>query len=1118
MRTYTKQYRTSLITSSTSPARSSLLEIDLDRRFKGWSDFAGKFCQGGFACTGSSGNPLSNNLLATPGIPSYKVRREETYFQEGRHAWKPRFSYLMGQKMGSPVKLTGSPRVEARTFTDPETKYDYQFQRASAFSIAEEYTTVISGSSWPSRFAFNSGDRSIWANLANYVVTPEKYDRTAGEKLKKYAMVRVPERSNLSDYNFAFRQFLISAPGRRVTRPRWLHCYRPTSTHDFVRDRYSWFSLNQLPTVFVCRAAPVEAGLTSTSMIRRLSRCNMLHQNVFWTSLAARRADRMYVYRRFVFGKFVPNLSHQKFIFQRFRRFKLRRKLLYTFHPGTYLTVATRRGLLKTQTNRLGLLENIRAELPRSPYIEGLHKRRSDLSRSRVAQPLEYNFFKKDTFYGTLYKKRTHKSKEYRLGKHPVWGPPLFDLRTEKWRRLVTSVTGGLLGSAKLSDSAFPADLQDINVAPVVPGWWSGVYWTFHRWGRSKWRTRPSGRAKSTFIKTLRLGVSFEKEETQWSCAGSSSTGVRTSLSVEWELKRPKNTKAYIPPIPRVAWPTRPSRLPRWTKLVNWLTWCGRRVALLATYIVTCHLYFVVLGLLGPFFWLYHLYGRFWCWFFLVFPSIVRYRVLNFLKPVFWLWYFVVRLFWLSVAPIRDLIRYSPVYRNLNWLYFAWLSVFNTEDQNAETNIQEDFIDDEFVHHYAEEEIDYLGENFVESDTLQGNSIHNEQRGMLFSLSFFFNNDLDDYLHDFSDTADDVFLHEIPYYFRLLFTPVIDLFVKLPLWGVLEGISLLGVWFQHEYKRAWYNFLAKPRLSVISRLFRNVIILLKNFIHFVCWCGLFVYLVTLITFDSLKIYVIYELNLTWFDEYYLFWLFFSFGTTVFFMGPSFLKSYIWVELGLDNAAFLLVSPLSLAHPEDYYPHRAPLGIHRFVVDRVGDLEEQGELDLAVFNPEQGLWGPWDRPGNSITPVGTYDNIRAVMAQMYEIPIEQVPHDDQGDEGAGEDPYSLDLGWHGMGAWAFGTADQEPNQVHIGGHRWKRDRYDPVNQGGWKDGHFRYINYHPQPLNNSAFLREEPIGISLLGAEAQTEYRNWTVWYATDNTEVGNMSNNSISAPGDIFNP
>jgi len=133
-----------------------------------------------------------------------------------------------------------------------------------------------------------------------------------------------------------------------------------------------------------------------------------------------------------------------------------------------------------------------------------------------------------------------------------------------------------------------------------------------------------------------------------------------------------------------------------------------------------------------------------------------------------------------------------------------------------------------------------------------------------------------------------------------------------------------------DTQRLWYNVLTngntidlttRATTRVVGRWWKWPLVAFRFLGH---WALTFILMGLLshqLDYSVLKLWVTYSLGFTFHDEYYLLWLCFCVGTSVWLIGPASWKGYLFHEIGLSNLLFLLVGSSSLTFPEEYYPHR-----------------------------------------------------------------------------------------------------------------------------------------------------------------------------------------------------
>lgn len=310
-----------------------------------------------------------------------------------------------------------------------------------------------------------------------------------------------------------------------------------------------------------------------------------------------------------------------------------------------------------------------------------------------------------------------------------------------------------------------------------------------------------------------------------------------------------------------------------------------------------------------------------------------------------------------------DLFVSSRGWRRWRWAYHAWVNAYVNHDFvdeiiNPEVDIETtNWVEDE------EEDVavDYGEELESEGSYWEGFAPEDEDS--------WWGHDVEDYLEDANEVLFSLLVEEAPYYVRLGLRPVVDVVVRLPVWGMCEGLAIGVVAFKAEWHRWWRARLARPG--------RTVWVALRWATHTGVWWLVFTGLTGLVTPDGLHLFVTYSCGATFQPEYYFGWGALCFCATVWLVGPHPVREYLYRELGPENVGFVLVGGLVLGEGETYYPQR-PMGhLQR------GFLARQG---YWLYKPVWRNPTEYHYRGNygSTLRIFTYDDIQQTAALYNEV--------------------------------------------------------------------------------------------------------------------------------------
>ena len=565
----------------------------------------------------------------------------------------------------------------------------------------------------------------------------------------------------------------------------------------------------------------------------------------------------------------------------------------------------------------------------------------------RVSLPVEYNFNKPVWGYFKLEKKRRGSGRRLKLGQHPT-GVPHRDARRLRWGWFEQTTLGALLATVRAAPVGDP---------PVRGGLAAGAYWSAVKWGRSRWPTRPAGRPGRVFVRANKSGYAVEHDARGWGTVATAPTGVLCSINSEVELIRPVVLTSFSRGRRRRSRPGRALARPLgriWRRLVGWAWWATT-----------------------PGWWAYAAVAAGWAslayavvWAVFLGRAAASAAVAAAAELGRQLWRPVRRWGWRRVKTGR-------LYNTLNWVYSAWVVAYSSEDDHSELDVS--LAVDFDGQHTADEDYNLTQENDLDFDQLGAGAYRTAELDNPLDDGWY--HDFDSWWDDWTEQVEDFLLDDLPHRAGLAVRPVVDFLVRLPVWGLLEGVSLAVLTAKLEYQRVWSDLLrrggrwAAPAV-VLAWAFRAAAV-----------AAVFTGLVTQLDYAALRVEVTVTWGCTWHETYYLGWVVFCFVATVYLVGPPGWKNFLFREVGLNNLGALAVGTHGVTDPEEYYPTRP---------DARYNVVLYNNLVMDHLVRDEFLWDHTDLDGAFARDytAGGYDPARLVLAREYG--YDEPPYDPVGD--------------------------------------------------------------------------------------------------------------------------
>jgi hypothetical protein len=885
-----------------------------------WNKFGSRFVLGGLP-VGSTSSDVCTAYLHRSFNP--RTAHDRPKYRRGPRQWNYKFRYKWAKPIRSLVHMTSPPTIlsyieleAAAAAIKRRIRWRDYLKFNAVVEIVGRTTPLLGDIKW-STFV---GD--WWHKLETWRGNAEAEEKPfdPDEIIPAFRYIELFRRRRRRKNRY-LRRLL-----RRRYKPRWYISPRRKIQFDLLRSILVWKSnIHQSPLGWRDLIVNSPVGLPHCSDLnQRLRSLQRRQRCAFETN---KQTDRYSNHVKYIFSRITQKISSNRRRQIRFRRKKLQSILSQKHNVKDWFHLVTRSFFRQFKISRHPLLEFVKLTTPSQNYAFGLYYRAIRMLNVRVGNVLEYTYLKRNSTYFAFINRKSIRSKRWRLGDHPVQRLPFVESRAQRWNWFkegaLLNVTNNLLHSKKdnkLKDNT----LFDPQVPPTEPGFWAITYWNLQEWGRgSRWRTRPINRSLSVFLKSVRSGHSYEHDMEQWSHASTSATGVKHSLLIEDELRLSLSTDNLVEeePVPKLITPVEVV-LPLPPKVSYWVV--VRPTVL--------RVWYGFLSLLTKIVW--KVFLVFW------FPYSLIAQCFSLLFSILeWGGHFVttrlVRFWVLLVILLENLDEWlqelwfllwfkSPWFKTTRWVYITWLLVYSAGDDGEELDIPSVSEDDRENFFSEEEEI--TGNYGEDDDELGGHPLMDPPR---VPWESWWEKEVDSFYDEGLEIAYEIFLDEVPSFFKLCARPFIDFAIKLPLWGFLDGFTALTAAVKLDTQRFWYNLLISGNTvdvntgatRVVGRWWKWPLVCFRIVIHWGATLLLATFLVGQLSSSSLKLWVVYSVGAPYYEEYYIFWLCLCIGTSIWLIGPSSLKTYLFHEIGLSNLTFLLVGSGSLTFPEEYYPHR-----------------------------------------------------------------------------------------------------------------------------------------------------------------------------------------------------
>jgi hypothetical protein len=904
-----------------------------------WGKFSACFVTGGLPVTATSSNLLTAYLHR--GF-SPRHAPDEPRHRRGPNEWGSKFTYNWSRPVRSLVQLASSPMVLSYFDIQAGIAARLKRRRWRDYLALDLFLDAI-GTAVPMVGQLRWLEFVLpWWNKLDY--------------LRGYRVPKPNSSQQLSASGFA-PAFRYVEMFRRPQKKKWRKRCRARSRRS-CRYGSRWYGggfkrtmqsdLLRLLLVWKDNVKPTSLGLRRSLIVAedrpeildllRL-RLRQLYRRQRLVAESTNQANAYQSHTEFVFTRIVQKVSNFRRRQLRYRRYRLQRSLSNPHSVKQWFDLINRSFFRRFKMNRQHWIETVKVTSPSQNYIFGLYYRAIRFINLRVGSSLEYTYLKKGTTYIPFTLRKKLRARRWRLGDHPTHKIPFREARAQRWGwfregDLVKTTDETLQKKRETKETS--TQLLDPLQPPLENGFFALTYWNLQEWGRgSRWRTRPLNRALTVFLTSVRSGHAYEYEGDQWSHAATSATGVKHSLLVEEELDLSQSTRKTIRNNSLLASTSISGQTFLLSKnaksKIGW--WLRNKPRIFQGVFALCFFFIDFLWMVFLLFWYpYSLVAQVFSLIFSFVRQLFYLVTLELMRFVCFV--SILRVEWKvwKTETFAKFFFHSPWIKTVRWAYIAWIMVYSSADDAEETHIpatQEEQDDD----HFAEEE-EVTG-NYGDDYEDQG-SYPFQGEPFDFPGDTWFAKELDSFYMEGIEVAQEIFLEEVPSFFRLLFRPIVDLVIFLPLWGFLDGLTTLTAAVKLDAQKGWRELLTRGNkidpatrktTFVAGRWWKWPLVGLRLGAHWIFTFAIGSYLAGQATPASIKFWVTYSIGLPYQEEYYLIWLLLSWGGAIWLVGPSSLRGYLFHEIGLSNLFFLLIGSTSLTFPEEYYPHRAasPMG-------------------------------------------------------------------------------------------------------------------------------------------------------------------------------------------------
>lgn len=818
-----------------------------------------------------------------------------------------------------------------------------------------------------------------------------------------------PQREDFSEWKDTLKEN-VGIPKREFNSFPQIWGFQPCKQTDPLQEYRKWLSLqggySPLLGVRALLLGESNSNLSNRKdyLKKRLSRLHRRNHeyNEFTNKITSLSGD----YLVYHWGKKRKKMSYSLKRFYLFRKRRIRNYLIHRVTIKNYLKGITRSTFWRLHPNRWSRLE--KAVTLGGSYFEARGNWSVFLRNYQIESPLEYNLYDPIRGFPRLQKRRRYGARRWKLAQHPSLGRPHLDLRQQRWSWFNETPLGSLIRELYLSqkkeystlEDDFKKSTQKVDPTPSDGSLACSLFWSVYPWGRSRWLNKPiSGRSRWRWLFSVKEPTTVEYLPThrdspktgvglsglispQWGRVSSSGTGMFLSLVTEHELR--SNITVENNNEKEILFLEQTKKTPIQRSIIKKVLQKLSRISKFALYFVWNQIFWVVLSIFTPFWWVYSKTAQFWCWlwwfilYYIVYPSVYLIKALG----VFMAEFFYRQTFSYLPYYVEHLVRDNSLVRAVWWVNTSWTWVDSgAEDDQSQieiTTVGE--LEDVDQFGYFEE----LSENEENNshDLIESN-LSGATQGFEYpdELAGFWDLHFDEYYEDAWDQVEFFLEEELPFWAGFFLAPWIDLLVRLPIWSFLESFSLWGVTLKLEFQKKWIKLLHVGGNFKTGRWWKIPLIFVRHGIILCLWLWVTYFVGTQLSYCTLRSDVL-ECGIPWREEYYLFWWVLVFTGTTLFFAPRGIKYFVLHELGVQNFLGIFMGSVEVTPPEEYQLTR-PLGV----------LTKEGYklVGLPLAKNRSHDNDPWpldqeDRSGyGSFSSATAYDEKRLIISKSRQGP-------------------------------------------------------------------------------------------------------------------------------------
>jgi hypothetical protein len=251
------------------------------------------------------------------------------------------------------------------------------------------------------------------------------------------------------------------------------------------------------------------------------------------------------------------------------------------------------------------------------------------------------------------------------------------------------------------------------------------------------------------------------------------------------------------------------------------------------------------------------------------------------------------------------------------WVWVSWSLVYSSDEEQRKLDLTPVEPTEDQSQEYFLDEVEPTGENLPGDDD-DDDELHEGMPRVAYRTSWI--HPLDFAWEEGLDELEYLFWEEIPYRVGFFFQPLLDLALRLPLWGFLEGFSLLTLGVKLEYQRGWTKLLSAGGGPHRGRWWKIPLVVGKTLLTGGVWLTLIWLVGSTLSYSTLRLEVVYW-GIPWREEYYLFWWCTVGALVTKLVGPAGVKNFLFSEVGWANLGGLFWGATEVAQPESYQPPR-----------------------------------------------------------------------------------------------------------------------------------------------------------------------------------------------------